>query len=180
MVWFSDNIEFPPSLADKPWLHMLSVMGLLIGTLICVAWLHRLIAEAYDVRAPLRHPLSINRMITIIILTGALMRSLPNLVLVMCWRYLSPHSREMLAASNWGMNAVWAGLIIVAWWIDRTSRPVVMTQLRRAPALEVDGSLIGHKKQGVRVLVLVVIIAFATTFIKAGPANEQPALESRH
>jgi hypothetical protein len=171
---FSDASSFPPSLAGLPWLAMLTVMCFWAGTLLCLQWMYSIIDDMREFPAPWTHPVTAARLVKLLLLGSALIRTIPRLVLLMTWQGLSPWWREFFALSSWVVYVPWATLFIFAWWIDRTVRPVdrVMLQhYRTQPYIEVAK---GEKTRGAIIIALIFVVAFATTFVRPIPDVRAP------
>jgi hypothetical protein len=176
---FFASTEFPPSLADYPIFVMISIFGLLLGTLLAAQWMHRLVTDLCDDPLPWRHPLTMDRLVKILIIGGALSRSIPRLVQVMAWSKLSPYWREWLSLQNWNVNVLWALLFAAAWWIDRTAAPITSFQLRRWPTTAIHADLRGSKIRGAGLFLAVLLIAFVVTYVRpAQPYVDRPVSAS--
>ncbi len=177
MDTFIADSALPPSLADKPFLAMLTIMALWAGTLFCLQWLYSTVADMRDEPAPRRHPLTAFRWMKILLVIAALTCTSPRMVLVMCWNYLSPEWRENLSLGSWLFLMIWAVLIGAAWWIDKVSGPYTDYQLRRVPSPRVFAETVkAEKTRGVITLGLIFVIAFATTYVRPMP-DVPPALQ---
>jgi hypothetical protein len=177
------DAPFPPSLDGKPFLAMVIVTALLVGTALCLQWLYAIIDEARSgPPAPRRHPIRAYRAIRSLFIVACLACTLPRLIQVMCWQTLSPAWREAMSVGSWLIYVVWALCLAAGWWIDRMSRPVIDYQLHRVPAPETRGSdaaFSGKRGEAAVIMALIVITAFATTFIRPDIRAQRPGIFQR-
>ena len=179
MNYFERPIPFPPSLADKPFAVMMVVAGMLVGLLICLRWIYTIVTEVVEDRRPIRHPLSAIRAVKLTLILAALTLVVPRLMLVMVYNLLSAGARESLSLAGWLTYAVWATLLVIAWWIDNTASEVVEFQLRRVPTPEVTTSTSGARTRGILTLGLIFVVAFATTYIRPYRIHAHASLSHR-
>jgi hypothetical protein len=169
---------FPPSLADRPILAMATITALLFGTLMLTQWAQRLARATVRDSLPWRHPLTIQRSVVLLLLGAMIVQAIPRIVQVMCYASLSPDMRDYIAASSWSVTILWATIIGAAWLFSQRGDALVTFQLRRVPTPNMLAQLQGERPKAVRVLLMVMLIAFATTFIRAQPSHEPVANES--
>lgn len=168
---FLADSGFPPSLDGYPILTMLVVMFFWGGTLMCLQWIYAIVSDMIDTPAPRRHPVTVVRWVKLMLLSAALTRTVPRLVLLMTWQKLPEDWREIWALSSWLVLIPWALMFGCAWWLDRAARPIEQVATLRWSATELKPATRIEKRRGIVLLGVIVVIGFATTFIRPGPSH---------
>lgn len=170
---FAAESSFPPSLANLPILAMLTQMGFWTVTLLCLQWLYSIIDDAHDHPAPAGSYVGVVRGVKIRLLLCAAGLTIPRLILLVAWGVLTPWWREAIAMSAWVILIPTAIILARAWWNDRRARPSERLHLRHR-FVEVTPVTVHEKTRGAVALVLIIVIAFATTFVRLNPEDATP------
>lgn len=178
MSFFDLQSDFPPSLTGQPIYYMIVVVGMLIGTLLCMKWLFIEIDDLVNDGYPRRHPVTANRWIKILFIIAGLIVSVPRLIMVMGWGHMGPAARNNWALGSWLVYALWGILLAAAWFVDHVSRSAINQHLALRPVvLFVDEADARSKKyEGIRTLGLIVLIAFATTYIRPAQHHDRTSI----
>jgi len=160
------SAEFPPSLVDWPILTMLSIVALMFGMLILLQWVHRIVNSMIDQPHPLRSPVTIDRIVKLLLVLGPFIILLPRLIQVTAWSALTPIQREALSVEAWRVTIIWAFFFAIGWYLDRLAAPAATLQLARFPIPKPPELEMPNKKRGVLMLALVILLAFGITYIR--------------
>jgi hypothetical protein len=170
MNTFSAPSSFPPSLAHMPILTMLTQMGFWIVTLLCLQWIYSILDDANDHPAPRGSYVGTVRTVKLRLLLCAVLLTAPRLVLLAAWGPLSVWWREAISLSAWLVLIPASIVLSHAWWRDREARPSERLHLRHR-FVEIAPATAHEKTRGAIALVLIIVIAFATTFIRLDPRD---------
>jgi len=173
---FTTATNWPPSLNDAPILAFLVTAGFWVVLLLAAQWGYAIIDEAQDIRVTWRHPLTSLRLVKLLLLLILLVLTSPRVALLTVWHYMTPEWREWCSTTGWTVYIVAAPLFAMAWYLDRRARPAEQHMLTRAKAPQVDLALGQAKKSdALKVLCVILVIAFATTFVRKAPVPYEPA-----
>jgi hypothetical protein len=125
--------NLPPSLAGDSHMYVLSVFGQYGVAVIAMEWIWRNLHALIDDRRPINHPLTINRIVWLLVMVGILMRVGPHAVQTMVWPEVTPITRFRISAFARICGAISFIPMIVAWLLSLFSRFVVDYQLAREP-----------------------------------------------
>lgn len=170
---FAVDSHFPPALGDWPFLAMLVQTAFWVLTLICLQWIYSVVDDKKTAPAPWRSYVGMTRNVKLTLLSMAVLRTIPLLVLLNGWQRLNPNTRQFIAGASYVIYIPVAVGIAFAWWIDRRARAAEgngrMLAFRN---IELQKSEAHEKTRGIVALVLIIVVAFATTFIRSEPAHD--------
>lgn len=176
---FSTSTSWPPSLADSPFLAFAVTAGFWVALLLALQWIYAIVDTSHQRQAAWSHPLTLTRWVKVLLLVVLLLITSPRIALLTVWHAMSPAWREWCSLTSWTIYIPAAGLFVGAWWIDNRARRVEEFQLTRSKPPEIDLSIGGPDRfRSFIVLVLILLIAFATTFIRKAPEHHAPATAS--
>lgn len=174
MNTFTLEASFPPSLAKLPILAMMTQVGFWAVTLLCLQWIYSILDDSHDHPAPRGSYVRVSRAVKLRLLLTALGLTLPRLILVVAWQRLLPWQREAVALLSWVVLIPCSILMARAWWADRNARPTERakaTSIRHITLAPPSGL---EKTRGAIGLILIFVIAFATTFVRLDPHHDTP------
>ncbi len=156
----------PPAFVEYPLLYMGTVFSLLLAALLALEWLWRLAWAVFERPAPLKSPTTVVRLILALLLVGGLLRSGPDLWLLMRWPVLTPAERLGWEIFDSQLDSTVFIFFSVAWLAFRLGEPMISYQLEKQP-LPVHlwptwRQLLRPLKIGVGVFA----IAFALTYLR--------------
>lgn len=158
--------NMPPSFYGHPLLYMGTLFSLFLVVLLALEWLWRLAWSVVERPAPFKSPTSVLRLIFALLLTGALVRTGPDLWLLMRWPSVTPEHRLALAEFDNRMDAGAFIFLSAAWLFARLGDSMLTYQLEKSP---LPVHLWPTWRQMVRPLKIgagVLVIAFALTFLR--------------
>jgi hypothetical protein len=158
--------RLPPSFAGEPWLYLATVFSLLLIVLLVLEWLWRLVWSFFETPVPFKSPSMVLRTMLVLLLTGALIRSGPDLYLLMAWDSITPPARQAIAVTDNQLDAIAFVFMSLAWLIARLGEPMVEYQLRKEPLPVHLWPTWKQLKRPLKIGVGVFAIAFALTFLK--------------
>jgi hypothetical protein len=156
----------PPSFMEHPVLYMLTVFSLLLIVLLALEWLWRIVWCFFERPAPFKSPLNVLRMILALLLAGAVVRSGPDLLLLMAWPDISPAARLDLVVFDNRMDATAFIFLSGAWLIARLGDPMLTYQLEKRPLPVHLWPTWQQMKRPLKIGAGVAVIAFALTFLQ--------------
>lgn len=171
---FSIEAAFPPSLAGQPLLAMTTVMAFWAVTLICLQWIYETVSAAGDAPAPKRSYIRIARGVRLWLAVTAFLLTAPRLAQLMLWQVMDKDQREWLAVANWVACVPAAGTIIYAWWSHRTMVKTEEHYIETQGYYAAAPSTRAEKTRGFVIILLVFVVAFATTFVRPSPNVDAP------
>ncbi len=170
---FDFEASFPPSLASQPILTMLTVMSFWAVTMICLRWIWDTIESAIDMPAPRHSYVRQARSVRLWLVAALFLMTAPRLAQLMLWQLMTAGQRDTLSGIAWAALIPASGMIVYAWWRSTSVSKTEIAYTQNSgfyAAAEVTPS---EKKRGVTILVLIFVVAFATTFVR--PANHASA-----
>lgn len=156
----------PSSFDGHPLLYMATIFSLLLVCLLAAEWLWRIAWSFFERPASLKSPITVMRIIFSLLLVGALVRTAPDLWLLMRWPALTPVERLELADFD---NQLDAGAFIfmsLAWLIARLGDPMITHQLEKKPLPVHLWPTREQLKRPAKIGVGVLAIAFALTYLR--------------
>ena len=171
MNTFSLEASFPPSLAKVPILAMLTQIGFWVVTLLCLQWIYSILDDTRAHPAPNGSYVRMTRLVKLRLLIIAFGLVAPRLILVAAWQRMSPWQREGMALVSWVVLIPCAIVMARAWWDDRAARPTERTKARSQRYIEIAPATAHEKTRGILSLLLIIMIAFATTYIRVDPRH---------
>jgi hypothetical protein len=132
-TFFDTTSPFPPSYHGSEFAYLFAVFGMLSTCLVGLEWLQSMIRAAIVRPAKWNEPITAQRLIYILMLTGTLMAVVPNLLSTMMWPEWSAEARATAAWWTRMMVGARAYPFIAAWIIFNFSMPVIGYQLAREP-----------------------------------------------
>src|SRR5690242_1942090 len=85
--------DVPPGFEGQPILYLLTVFSLLMITLLALEWVWRVTWGAFEQPHPLKHPVTVLRLILALAAISVIMRVGPLVARFILWRDLSPEQR---------------------------------------------------------------------------------------
>lgn len=164
--WFDGPSDLPPSFSDDRIIYFLSVFGLLTVLLLMSEWLWRVAWSFFDRPQPIKHPISVVRCITALLLLGILMGVTGDAALVIGWPELTPYQRLAVSQTDRVLDGLTAIPFFLAWLFALLGGAMVDWQLQRHP---IPVNLWPGWRQLRRPLTigaLVVFIAFSFTWLR--------------
>jgi len=158
--------DMPPSFMQHPLLYMATVFSLLLVVLLALEWVWRLVWSFFERPAPLKSPTTVLRLIFLFLLAGALVRSGPDLWLLMRWPGIDEQERLALAYLDNQMDAGAFIFLSLAWLIARLGDPMLTYQLEKTPLPLHLWPTREQLKRPAKIGVGVLAIAFALTYLR--------------
>ena len=128
--YFADR---PASVQANPTILMLSIFGLLGGTMLALETLWRVAQRAKDEPHPFRHPVTADRLMDGLRALALLLFIGPDAVLFMAWPDVAPNTRHLLSLTNRICDFLAVAPLAAAWMLGIYGQPTVDYQLRREP-----------------------------------------------
>lgn len=125
--------EMPIAFQGHPFVYLATIFSLLILNLLALEWLWRLLWSFREDRLPFRHPVTTFRLVLVFLVSGAIIRSGPDLVLLMAWPEISPDARRFIADTDNLMDSVAFLPFGLAWVFAHIGGPMILYQLQNKP-----------------------------------------------
>lgn len=132
-MWYDAAHSLPPSFGEDKMIYFFSIFGLLTILLLMSEWLWRVTWAFFDKPHPLRHPVTVSRMIMALMLLGVLMGVGGDVFLVVAWPELSGESRLWLTRLDKVLDGASAAPFFLAWTWGIIGGAMVEWQLVRHP-----------------------------------------------
>lgn len=158
--------DMPPSFEGHPLLYMATVFSLLLVVLLALEWLWRIIWSFFERPATLKSPTTVLRVVFLFLLLGTLVRSGPDLWLLMRWPAIPWHERLALAHFDNQLDAGAFIFLSVAWLVGRVGEPMLTYQLEKMPLPVHLWPTWQQLKRPAKIGVGVLVIAFALTYLR--------------
>lgn len=166
VAFFENGSPFPASFQGDRWAYAFSVFGLFATALLAMEWLWRILWAFREEGMPFKHPLTLSRVVIALLLIGMLIRITPDVLLVMLWPEISPHTRAAIAF----YDRVFDGLAIVpvtmAWYVGIMGAGLIEWQLARLPIREDMWPTRDKVKRSIQIGAGCLIIALTLAFVQ--------------
>lgn len=153
-----------PSVADRPIVSFISVIGLFGASTVTIDWMRRIIQNQSALPLPFNHPTTVIRGVAFLMLLSVLLREGPDTMNFMTWPDISPVHRHTLAL----VNRFCDGLALVpfwnAWLLWIFSGRLISYQLARQPIPVELWPGWNSLKRPMLIGILVVLIGAGLTF----------------
>lgn len=129
--------SIPPSFQGDHTLYMLAIFGSLLMLLLAANWVHRLIMCAiWNDPQPLRAPVTMHRLVIILILFSLLMRVSPKVFLLLQWPEISVATRQLISKVDRVMDALAIFPFFAAWMLAFITSADLARQLKGLPTVQ--------------------------------------------
>lgn len=163
---FDSATELPPSFVGHPLLYLTTTFSLLLGNLLALEWTWRLLWQMVEHQKPIKWPSTSARVALILLLVGGLIRSGPDMILLVAWADLSPSGRFQMALwDNW-LDSVSFVPLSLAWLIFWLGGPMIIYQLERQPIPLHLWPTWDKLRRPVKIGVGVFVLCLAFTFLR--------------
>lgn len=164
--FYAVQSAFPPSFDGQPLTYMLAVFGLLLIELLALEWLWRLTWSFRGNGRTWRHPLTIQRGVTVLLLLPVVFGGVPDLLLLMLWAEIDGPMRETLAMIDRLLDGVLWLPFSLAWLLAQFGQGVIEYQLVRHPLPVNLWPTRDQLSYSLKIGLGVFTIAFAVTFLR--------------
>lgn len=164
--WFNSDQSLPPSFEGNHFIYALSVFGLMTIFLLAAEWLWRSSWAMAEKPRPLRHPVTISRLVLVLILTSVVMRTTFDVVLTMAWPEMSQDYRLFVAQLDRLMDGLSAGPFFLAWLAALLGGAMIDWQLVRQPVPIDLWPTWRHLRRPAKIGGLVVLISLSVTYLR--------------
>jgi hypothetical protein len=159
-------LDLPPAFDGHPVLYMATVFSLLLVMLLALEWLWRITWSFFERPAPVKAPVTVLRVIFLLLLVGAVVRSGPDLWLIMRWPQLDGAERIALMDFDNRMDAGAFIFLSLAWLVGRLGEPMLTYQLEKRPLPVHLWPTWEQMKRPLKIGMGVFAIAFALTYLR--------------
>lgn len=131
--FFAGDSAMPPSLGDDRVSYIFSIFGQFGVTMLALGWLWLLVTDLFEDPHRIKDPITVSRVIWILVLGGIVMRMAPDTALTMLWPEIQAPARASLA--YWGriLDGLSYPIFFAAWLLERFSKNIINAQLIRQP-----------------------------------------------
>lgn len=156
----------PPSYVGRDLLYLSTLGSILLVVLLALEWIWRLLWSFFEQPSPLRSPATAYRIILLLLLSAALLRIVPDLVLLATWQEISPASREAIAVLDKRLESFTFVPFSLAWLVSYLTGPMLIYQLGRQPLPIHLWPTWQQAKRPLKIGVGVAAISFALTYLR--------------
>jgi hypothetical protein len=166
LMFSSYGVDFPPAFAGQPVLYMLTVFSLLLVNLLALEWLWRTGWALWEDSHDFRHPLTIQRIVILLLVLGAVIRSGPDVIVLMRYHAETEAGRLDLYRLDNFLDSVAFIPFSLAWLVAYLAGPMLAHQLAKEPIPLHLWPTWAQIKRPVKIGVGVFAIAFALTYLR--------------
>jgi hypothetical protein len=131
--WTRYLSSVPPGFESQPVVYMLDLFSLMMVSLLCMEWVWRIAWGAYERPHPLKHPITVLRIILLGVALSILMRIGPDVVRFAGWRDLSPYARYLSYQIDHYLDVVSFFPFSLSWLVGYLTMDMIHFQLDRRP-----------------------------------------------
>lgn len=125
--------DIPGGFEGAPLLYMATLFSLFLVNLLALEWFWRVIWGMKEHPCPLNHPITIFRLMLVLIGVSIILRSFPDTIRLAFWHQLTPAGRlDMIRLGHW-MRIVSVFPWSLAWLIGYLAMPMMHYQLNKQP-----------------------------------------------
>lgn len=164
--WFHNGHTLPPGFGDEGLLYAGSVFGLMTIFLLTAEWLWRVCWAMVERRYPVRHPITISRVLLLFLLLSIFLRVVGDVTLTMLWPEISPGERIWLAHLDRLLDGLAAAPLFIAWLTGILGGAMMDWQLIRQPIPVNLWPTWRHLRRPTIIGAWVLAISLAVTFLR--------------
>lgn len=127
------NYPLPPSFMNDGWTYTLAIFSLLSIFLLMLEWGWRICWSMADDRRKLVDPLTVERIVKLLLVIGILMGVSGDVFLLMMWPEITPETRIHLSNLDRFLDGICVVPFVLSWFISLYSQAVLNWQLVRLP-----------------------------------------------
>lgn len=127
------NYPLPPAFLHDGWTYTLAIFSLLSVFLLMLEWGWRVCWALVDDRRRLLDPLTVERVVKLLLIIGILMGVGGDVFLLMLWPEVLPHTRAFLANLDRFLDGLCVVPFVLSWFISLFSQAMMNWQLVRLP-----------------------------------------------
>lgn len=157
---------YPPGFESAPVLYLATVFSLILVMMLALEWTWRLIWSIFERPAPVKHPVTVFRIILLALLVGSIVRIAPDTWLLMRWPNLEPHERASIQLWDARLDAGAFIFMSLAWLTARLGDPFITFQLEKQPVPVHLWPTWRDLRRPMKIGVAVFAIAFALTYLR--------------
>jgi hypothetical protein len=125
--------DVPPGFEGQPLVYMMTLFSLLMITLLTLEWFWRIAWGAYERPFGIKHPVTVLRVILLLVGISVLLRVGPDIFRFALWRTLSPQARFMAFEVDHWLDMFSFIPWSLAWLAGYLGMPMMHFQLEKRP-----------------------------------------------